>query len=465
LLPNATLQNQVATGFHRNTMTNTEGGTDDEEFRSLAVKDRITTTMQVWMGLTFGCAQCHSHKFDPISNEEYYRFYAFFNQTADADRGDDQPKIKFDGVTTLVMRDLPKNKRRTTRIHLRGNFLAPGKEVQAGTPGSLHRLPDGAPMNRLSVARWLVDEKNPLTARVAVNRIWARLFGIGIVETEEDFGSQGLSPSHPKLLDWLATELVRTDWDTKDLIRTIVTSATYRQSSNVTPEGYKRDKYNRLLARGSRFRIDAEIVRDQALVVSGLLSDRMFGPPVMPPQPDGVWQVVYNGRRWVTSQGVNRHRRAFYTYRRRTSPYPSMLTFDAGSGEVCLLRRIRTNSPLQALVTLNDPVYVEAAAGLARRVETEAANQSLNEKLDFAFRSCLVRPPSRQELQSLNSAYRKIQANWKNEPRQASEFVAGVTGAKATPKTDKSPDHITRQATWIVMCNVLLNLDETLTRR
>ncbi|MCH8828803.1 MAG: PSD1 domain-containing protein, partial [Planctomycetes bacterium] len=397
LLPEPTQDTLIATGFHRNTMTNTEGGTDDEEFRSLAVKDRIQTTMQTWMGLTFGCAQCHDHKFDPISNEEFYRFYAFFNQTQDADRGDDRPRLKVGKASTLVMRELPANKRRKTRIHTRGNFRNPGKTVVPGTPESLHPLRKTLPRNRLGVAKWLVDPQNPLTARVTVNRIWARLFGIGLVETEEDFGTQGKSPSHPKLLDWLATELVRLNWDTKALVRLIVTSSVYRQSSNVSKELYARDRYNRLLARGPRFRNSAEVIRDQALSVAGLLSQKMYGRSVMPPQPDGVWRVVYNGRKWVTSRGQDRYRRALYTFRRRTSPYPSMLTFDAGSGETCLIRRIRTNSPLQALVTLNDPVYVEAAFALAGRVINNPDTNSLAEKMTYAFRTCLVRHPSAEE--------------------------------------------------------------------
>ena len=452
----------VATGFHRNTMTNTEGGTSDEEFRSLAVKDRIETTMQTWMGLTIGCAQCHDHKFDPISNEEYYRFYAFFNQTQDSDKGDDRPRMKIGKTTTLVMRELPANRQRKTRMHVRGNFRNPGKTVSTGTPASLHAFRRYLPQNRLGVAYWLVDQRNPLTARVTVNRIWARLFGVGIVETEEDFGTQGKRPSHPQLLDWLATELQRRNWDTKAIVKLIVTSSAYRQSSNVSPALYAKDRYNRLLARGPRFRIPAEAVRDQALSVAGLLSQKMLGPSVMPPQPQGVWRVIYNGRKWVTSTGQNRYRRALYTYRRRTSPYPSMLTFDAGSGETCMVRRIRTNSPLQALVTLNDPVYVEAALGLADRVLRNSKSQTLSEKVIFAFRACLTRFPTKEESARLESAFRKAQAYWKNHPADARRFLANAAGPSNRGDIGKN---VTERAAWTVIGNILLNLDETLTKR
>jgi len=415
LLPNASPQQILATAFHRNTLTNEEGGTDDEEFRVAAVKDRVDTTMQVWMGLTIGCAKCHTHKYDPISIAEYYRLYAFFNQTEDADRGDDAPtltllsKEQTDKVETLetdrkniqakhkevennregdfkpfseqlatidtkikelrskastpIMRELPEKKRRITRIHKRGNFLSQGNLVQPDTPTALGPLGTDMPKNRLGLARWLVHVDNPLTARVQVNRYWARLFGRGLVFTEEDFGSQGIAPTHPLLLDWLAVQFVKESWSPKTLIRRLVTSATYRQSSRCSAEQLQKDPTNQWLARGARFRLDAEIVRDQALAVAGLLSDTMYGAPVMPPQPKGIWQVTYSQLSWENATDENRYRRAIYTFWRRTSPYPSMLTFDAGSRELCVLRRVRTNTPLQALVTLNDPASLRRSGG------------------------------------------------------------------------------------------------------
>ncbi len=397
LLPEPSNDQLVATGFHRNTMTNTEGGTDDEEFRDAAVKDRVATTGQVWMGLTWGCAQCHSHKYDPLSQREFYSLYAFLNQTADADRNDDAPKLELaEGVSTLVLRELPAEERRDTFIHNRGNFMSPGGQVAPAVPAAFHPFPSSAPRDRLGLAHWLTSKENPLTARVTVNRLWARLFGAGIVRTEEDFGTQGTPPTHPELLDWLATEFMRVNWDLKDILKTIVTSATYRQRSDLTPELLAVDPENSLLARGARFRMPAEMVRDQALFASGLLSGKIGGEPVMPWQPEGIWQVVYSSKQWKTSPGEDRYRRALYTLWRRTSPYPSMTTFDAPSGETCTVRRIRTNTPLQALVTLNDPTLMEAAQRLAARTGT--GNRSDPERrLDRLFRLVLSRPPSPAE--------------------------------------------------------------------
>ncbi|MCY4188680.1 MAG: PSD1 and planctomycete cytochrome C domain-containing protein, partial [Bryobacterales bacterium] len=401
LLPEPTDEQRIATGFHRNTMTNTEGGTDDEEFRDAAVKDRTATTGQVWMGLTVGCAQCHSHKYDPISHKEYYSLYAFFNQTADADKDDDSPRLALsEQVSTPVLRGLPAAERRETFVHRSGNFRNLGERVTAGVPAAFHPLPPGAPANRLGLARWIVSGKNPLTARVAVNRLWASLFGRGIVTTEEDFGTQGEPPTHPQLLDWLATEFVRKGWDVKAILALMVTSATYRQASDGTPERLAADPDNALFSRGPRFRLSAEMLRDQALAASGLLAARLGGPPVMPWQPEGIWKVVYSSKQWETSPGQDRYRRALYTLWRRTSPYPSMTTFDAPSGETCTIRRIRTNTPLQALVTLNDPTLMEAAQHLARR-SADSGVSSAAGRVDHMFRRVLARPASGRERQRL----------------------------------------------------------------
>jgi len=411
LLPSPSEDNLVATGFHRNTMTNTEGGTDDEEFRDAAVKDRVAVTGQVWTGLTWGCAQCHSHKYDPLSHREFYQLYAYFNQTQDHDQPDDRPTLKLAaGGTALIMRELPEAERRKTRIHERGNFLNPGAEVSPATPEAFHRFPPQAPPNRLGLAQWLVDENNPLTARVQVNRTWARLFGRGLVESEEDFGTQGTPPSQPEVLDWLATEYLRLKWDTKALLKTIVMSATYRQSSDVRGDLLEKDPYNRLLARGPRFRLDAEMVRDQALAASGLLSRKMGGPPVMPWQPEGIWQVVYNGDQWVTSKGEDRYRRGLYTFLRRTSPYPTMITYDAPTGEICTIRRVRTNTPLQALATLNDPVSMEAAQHLALRTLKEAGGSD-KARAERMFRLMLVRQPSKSEVERIVALKREAEAD------------------------------------------------------
>ena len=401
LLPDPSNDELVATGFHRNTMTNTEGGTDDEEFRDAAVKDRVATTGQAWMGLTWGCAQCHSHKYDPISHSDFYSLYAFFNQSADADKNDDSPTLPVsEGVSTPILRELVEDERRKTFVHKVGNFRNRGEEVSAAVPAAFHPFPPTAPRNRLGLARWLVSGENPLTARVAVNRIWARLFGAGIVTTEEDFGTQGAPPTHPDLLDWLATEFMHSGWDVKALIKTVVSSATYRQSSKASSTILEADPINALLSRGPRFRLPAETVRDQALAASGLLSRKVGGPPVMPWQPPGIWQVVYSNKQWETSTGEDRHRRALYTLWRRTAPYPSMTTFDAPSGETCTIRRIRTNTPLQALVTLNDPTLMEAAQYLAMRAVTEAGSSD-ETIMDRLFRLVLIRPPTVAERERL----------------------------------------------------------------
>jgi hypothetical protein len=367
-------------------------------------------------------------------------------------------KMRPETPTVPVMVDLPADKRRVTRLLEKGNFLTPGKAVEPGVPASLHPFPKDAPGNRLAMARWLVDPANPVTARVAVNRYWSQLFGTGLVETEEDFGTQGDVPSHPELLDWLAVEYMKIGWDTKAILRRIVTSATYRQSSKVTPEQVEKDPRNRFLGRGPRFRLDAETVRDQALALSGLLSRKMYGPSVFPPQPAGLWQAAFNGQRtWSTSAGEDRHRRALYTFWRRTVPYPSMATFDAPSREICSVRRIRTNTPLQAFVTLNDPVYVEASQALARRIVTEGG-ASIEDRVRFALRLALSRPPAAEQVDGLATLYRSERAHY------ATDRAAAV--ALATEPLGPLPGGMdpAELAAWTTVANVLLNLDGVLTK-
>ncbi|HEY2249905.1 MAG TPA: DUF1553 domain-containing protein [Planctomycetaceae bacterium] len=361
--------------------------------------------------------------------------------------------------TVPIMKDLPANKRRLTKIQHRGNFLDEGAEVTEGTPAAFPSLPADAPRNRLTLARWLVDENNPLTARVIANRYWEQLFGIGIVSSSEEFGSQGELPFHPELLDWLATELVRLRWDMKAFTKLLVTSAAYRQSSRVTPELQQRDPDNRLLARGPRIRLSAETVRDQALAASGLLSSKMFGPPVKPPQPTSGLTAAFGGSTdWQTSAGDDKYRRALYTTWRRSNPYPSMATFDAPNREVCTVRRVRTNTPLQALVTLNDPVYVEAAQALARRM-VAAGGSSPQDRARYGFRLCLARPPHDDELVRLIGLYEKSLARFSQNEAEAKRLATEPLGA--------SPQgmNVTELAAWTVVGNVLLNLDETLMKR
>jgi hypothetical protein len=579
LLPEPTDEQRVATAFHRNTMTNNEGGTDDEEFRNAAVVDRVNTTMAVWMGTSMACAQCHHHKYDPFSQQEYFRLFAILNNTADADRSDEAPvkrlyspaqkeqlacaqaeswelektfertapeslaqQAKWEREfpwnltwqnalgrfllpltpseeqaqyvfppssileliqitpaertetqqailskwyrsnvapelkqeqkryaelrqaisdikpnTVPMMKDLQGSQRRKTHVQLRGNFLALGEEVTEAVPAVFHPLPQDAPPNRLALARWLVNEDNPLTARVTVNRFWEQIFGIGIVRTSEDFGSQGELPVHPELLDWLATDFVGSKWDMKALLRLMVTSATYCQSSRVTPELLERDPDNRLLARGPRFRMPAEEVRDQALAVSGLLSHKMYGPPVRPPQPSsGLTAAFGSSLDWKTSEGEDRYRRALYIEWRRTNPYPSLATFDAPNREVCALRRPRSNTPLQALVTLNDPVYVEAAQALGRRMAQ--AEGSPAAKTTFGFLLCLARPPREAELKRLIEFYETARSRYEKQLEPAKELASNPLG----PLPDNGDAGT--MAAWTSVGNVLLNLDETLMR-
>jgi hypothetical protein len=567
LLANPTEDQLIATAFHRNTMTNNEGGTSDEEFRNVAIIDRVNTTMSVWMGTTMGCAQCHTHKYDPITNEDYFRMFAILNNTEDADRTDESPyytiwtkeqkeqraklekemaplekmvsawtpeleraesewendlskklewqpvivrqrsqdlaptpdrilkmvqwakpyrhadiagyylrtvpalkserqqlavlKKEYDGIkpvtTVPIQRELVSDKRRNTHMQMRGNYLVLGKEVSEGLPPAFGVRTEG-PVTRMTMAKWLVSPDNPLTARVIVNRLWESIFGIGLVRTSEDFGLQGEAPSHPELLDYLATEFMREGWDVKHMLKLMVTSAAYRQSSKVTPALLAKDPDNRLLARGPRFRLSAETIRDQAMFVSGLLSAKMYGAPVKPPQPKmGLSAAFGSATDWETSSGEDRYRRALYTTWRRSNPYPSMATFDAPNREVCTVRRDRSNTPLQALVTMNDPVYVEAAQALARRMM--AAEPSFEDRLRLGFEWCVSRAPTKAESEKLRELYDKARLKYSYAPQDAFNVATKPVGP--APKGTQLDD----LAAWTVIGNILLNLDETLMKR
>ena len=361
-------------------------------------------------------------------------------------------------TTVPILRAMAEKTRRKTLIQHRGNFLDTGKEVTEGVPSAFHAIPAGQPANRLTLARWLVDKENPLTARVIVNRYWEKIFGIGIVQTSEEFGTQGELPSHPKLLDWLATEFVDSGWDLKHLVKLLVTSAAYRQSSRVNPMLLERDPENRLLARGPRFRLSAEMVRDQALFVGGLLSSKMYGPPVKPPQPTiGLKAAFGSGIDWKTSEGEDRYRRGLYTTWRRSNPYPSMAAFDAPNREVCTIRRDRTNTPLQALVTLNDPVYVEAAQSLARRMAK--GGNSVSEKTRFGIETCLSRSPRDKELALLTRLYETTYQRFSKDTDKALQMATKPLG----PVPEGSD--IAELAAFTVVSNVLLNLDEMFLKR
>lgn len=463
LLPGATEEDRVATAFHRNTLTNDEGGTDDEEFRTAAVMDRNATTWNVWLGASMQCVQCHSHPYDLIDHRDYYRSLAFFNQSADADREDDAPtmKLRWGGGETAVpvMEELPSERRRETHVFVRGNWRAHGERVEQGTPDAMPLFGAELPRDRLGLARWIASPENPRCARVEVNRLWETLFGRGIVETSEDFGAAGMRPMDAPMLDWLAARFVAEGWSRKQLLRTIVCSATYRMSALPTADALARDPDNRLMSRAPRVRLEAEAVRDQALAVSGLLDRTLHGPPVFPLQPDGVWMVVYNGEAWKASEGGDRWRRALYTFWRRSSPHPSLMAFDAVSRETCTIRRIRTNTPLAALAAENDPTYMECARGLAlRSLAVGGGDRAIALAM---LERALVRVPTEQEVERLAALAADERLRFRTDAGAAAQ-VAGECGAAYATGTDET--RLAEVAAWTMAATVLLNLDEFLTR-
>jgi hypothetical protein len=340
-------------------------------------------------------------------------------------------------VTAMVMRDKPLYSRPATYVRERGSFLSKGDLVYADVPAIFNPLPKDAMPNRLGLAEWLVSDDNPLTARVTVNRFWEALFGHGIVQTSEDFGTQGDLPSHPQLLDWLASEFMKEGWSMKKIQRLMVTSTTYMQSSRATPELLARDPYNLLYARGPRFRVEAEMVHDIALSASGLLSSKMYGPSVFPYQPQGVWDIPYSDDKWVQSEGEDRYRRAIYTFMRRSAPYPSLATYDAPSREFCTVRRVRTNTPLQALTSLNDPYFFDAARALAKRMMSEGG-MTVADRATYGFYLFVSRPPSQSEINGIISFYNR--------------------------QLKKSRDNAAELSAWTMVANVLLNMDETISK-
>ena len=498
MLPDATAAQRIATGFHRNTQINTEGGVDREQFRIDSIFDRIATTGEVLFGLTFSCAQCHDHKYDPIKQVEYYQMFAYYNQVDEprreiptaadlnaqkahdqkittltdkvnnAEQGSDarkkleselaQLKKKRPRATTaLVM--MQRSSPRMTHRFIQGNFTRPAEEVKPGVPSILHSFPEAESANRLDFARWVTSRNNPLMARVTVNRMWLHYFGKGIVETENDFGTQGSAPSHPALLDWLATEFIHAQWSRKAMHRLMVTSATYRQSSKGRADLTETDPYNKLLGRQSRLRLDAEIVRDNALAASGLLNTKMGGPGVFPPQPPGCMNLGQHRRNWTASKGEDRFRRAVYTYRWRATPHPALKVFDAPDAFASCTRRIRSNTPLQALTLLNDPAFFEIAQGLAERILKEG-DKADKARIALGFRLCLAREPDTRELTVLESFLNKQRQLYAGMDAVAlTPVVQRAHGGQAVAETQRS-----EQAAWTMLARVLLNLDETITR-
>lgn len=632
LLPDATDDDYIATAFHRNTMTNDEGGTDNEEFRTSAVMDRVNTTWQAIMGTTFGCVQCHSHPYDPFKHDEYYKFLAFFNNSRDEDTEADYPllrsyndsmqqeavnikkwfsqnvspqkaaeiftflktwqpaynslicdsftnselmdtkwltfrnhaicrlknvdlnnkeqllfryqgfkaggvwKIHLDkpegpviatvaipvtkmgwaisqtnltsttGVhdlfftytnnqlktagdngaffdwfyfttelpgkdrqgyalvknkywsllnsdvpTTPIMMDNPADMHRASYVFERGNWLVKGDEVKPDVPHSLNPFPAKMKHNRLGLAMWLTDKKNPLTARTMVNRIWEQLFGAGLVETLEDMGTQGSTPTHAELLDWLSYQFMNADnWSTKKLVRKIVMSNAYRQDAKIAPGLLQKDPYNKFYARGARVRLSSEQIRDQALYTSGVLSNKMYGPGVFPYQPGGIWLSPWNGAEWAISEGEDKYRRALYTYWKRSAAYPSMITFDGVSREVCTVRRIRTNTPLQALTTLNDSAYLDLARHFAIRMQSTGIKEPAKQ-IGYGYTLATNHIITEQKLKPLIALYNTAFSQFKNDPEKMRKMMGGMT--KYTNA---------ETAALTVVANAMLNLDEVL---
>ena len=453
LLPQPSPAQRTAAGLHRNTLTHTGAGSDKEEFRTIAIKDRVESTGTMWLGLTLRCAQCHSHKYDPVSHHEYYQLYAFFNNTDDEDLEVDGEKIR----TLRVAR-------RDTFVHEGGDFRSRGEAATPATPAFLPALATrGEAPDRLDLAHWLVGAQQPLTARVAVNRVWQHLFGVGLVPTPENFGVRGKPPTHPELLDWLASEYVRIGWSRKALIRSIVCSATYRQASVQQPRLPASDHDNAGLERQNRFRVEAEIVRDVALQVSGLLNTRLGGASIQPPLPTSLKTFgELKKERFMEARG-ERHRRGVYVHVQRTFVYPMLSAFDAPSGnEPCPLRE-RTDTPMQALTLSNDPVFVECARALGHRLRnTETSSPpgtaregTVREKLHFGFELCLGRTPGAKELRVLESLFEE----------QRAIFSRDLEAARRASGPDAPADNETAdRAAWVEVAAALLNVDEFISR-
>ena len=436
----------AGTGFHRNAALNTEAGVDKEEARYQNLVDRVNTTARVWMGLTIGCAQCHTHKYDPITIRDYYSFYAFFDNTED--REDAKTKAP---QLAEVSKD-----RRQTYVHLAGDYTRRGPDV---IPATLSALPAQAGNTRLELAKWIVSPQNPLTARVAVNHIWSKLFGYGLVRTPDDFGTSGEAPSHPELLDHLATEFMRTGWSRKQLIKRIVMSETYRRTSyptrssnpNELENSFYVDPLNRFLSHQNRVRLDAEVLRDSALAVSGLLKPTIGGPSFRPPLPEDVFDVGRSSN-WQASPGDEIYRRSLYIITLRSVLYPTLTTFDAPDAADACVRRERSNTPLQALTMMNDGVFVEAAQALALRALREAPNH-----LEKLFRIVLNRAPRPEELSRLQIFH----DGQKSRVVKSAPTAFQVLGAH---QKAISPAQATEAATLVAVARVLLNLDEFINR-
>ncbi|WP_166826147.1 PSD1 and planctomycete cytochrome C domain-containing protein [Thalassoroseus pseudoceratinae] len=527
LLPNATDETRIASGYNRLLMTTREGGAQPKEYTAKYAADRVRNVSEVWLGTTMGCAECHDHKYDPVLTKDFYAMEAFFADIQETPVGQQKEtafptakqsqtlknldneiaqlreelkkreskfavaekpdgKTKPDDIRVLAtpelnpLRDrlkkleqsrkqvdqgIPRTlittavKPRTIRVLPRGNWLDDsGPVVSPATPEFLPPLTTDGRADRLDLARWLVSEQNPLTARVYVNRLWALFFGEGLARSLGDLGSQGTWPTHPRLLDWLAVEFRESGWDVKHMVRLIVTSKTYQQSSQTSPSQREADPFNEWLARQSRWRLPAETIRDNALAVSGLLDKTIGGPSVKPYQPAGYWSHLnFPRRKWQADSGQKQYRRGLYTYWCRTFLHPSMLAFDASTREECTVQRPRSNTPLQALVLLNDPTYVEAARQLAATI-LQNAGSSDDARIEAIYLKVLSRRPSEEELGLLVTLVDRHRSQYADDPAAVAELLS--VGQSASPAT-LDPIEL---AAWTSVARILLNLNETITR-
>lgn len=487
LLPNATKEQILATGFNRNHPITQEGGVIQEEYQSYYVSDRANTVGKGVLGITLECAKCHDHKYDAFSQRNYFEMYAFFNnvdekgiqmdavQAAKQKYFADAPfitltnketegvlsfvhKIEGDPVNVMVMND---EAPRETFIFNRGEYSDLGEKVSPGTPEAIYPYSENLPKNRLGLAKWITNTNNPLTARVFVNRIWGMLFGNGLVVTAEDFGVQGSLPTHPQLLDWLSRDFMDHEWDIKYLLKKIMLSATYQQSSFASEELKKADPENMFLARAPRFRMSGEMIRDYVMATSGLLNTELGGPSVRPYQPDGLWEETNAGgnrgilTKYTRDQGNKLYRRSLYTIWKRTLPPPNMTIFDAPNRDICEVRRQKTNTPLQALALQNDVQMLEAARVLAQNTLMENKDQA--DVVRSVFRRILVRNPKKEELTILEAYYQDALDKFLNETENAEKLIA--QGEYKSQPTDPA-----KTAALMLTAQIIYNLDETITK-
>ncbi len=484
MLPDVTKESILATGFNRNHKITAEGGVIPEEYRIEYVEDRTNTFGTAFLGMTMECARCHDHKYDPLSQKDHFQLFGFFNNIdenglmANAQeipkpyltitKEDAEGVLSFVNMThamdpevpVMVMRDM--NKPRETFVLNRGVYDQPTDQVFPGTPEAILPFPEEYPKNRLGLAKWLFHDENPLTARVAINRIWQRMFGKGLVESSYDFGNQGALPSHPELLDFLAIKFRTEGWDIKQMMKYMALSATYQQSTEISPEMQEKDPENTYLTRAPRLRLSAEMIRDQALKISGLLNPEVGGPSVKPYQPEGIWEETTGGgggstSTYIQSTGKDLYRKSLYTFWKRTVPPPSMMTFDASSRDLCTVKRQETNTPLQALVLLNDPQLIEAARALAYKT-INAVGENPQDQIRYVFQNATSRKPNEEELVILHDLYLDSVEKIKSGEVLPDEYLSiGEFAIDAAIP-------VTKLTALALTAHTILNLDETISR-